>query len=122
MLLVSRNSSTSNYSMTVSTKPWFLTYIEAESDVFVWKDGVRMKLRNGDSAGTVVSVSPADGIRTGSVITQVARSITLLYFCVNLLQFEGKNTAGSKAYKFRCQLDKFDVNANAEIYRTHVHL
>lgn len=30
-----------------------------------------------------------------------------------MVQFEGKNITGSKGYKFRCQLDKFDVEANA---------
>ena len=62
MSFVSQNSSTANTSGTVSSKPWFLTYNADESDVFVWKDGARMKLKNGDSAGSVVSVSASDGI------------------------------------------------------------
>ena len=45
MSFVSQNSSTSSTSMTVSSKPWFLTYNINDSDVFVWRDGVCMKLR-----------------------------------------------------------------------------
>ena len=79
MSFVSQNSSTSSTSMTVSSKPWFLTYNVDDSDVFVWRDGVRMKLRNGDSAGTVVSVSVSDGILT--VSTESVSMSTIYYYC-----------------------------------------
>ena len=89
-----------------------LTYNADESDVFVWKDGVRMKLRNGDSngdsAGTVVSVSVSDGIlivSAESVIIQAGLPYNIIVINLLHVQFEGKNTAGSKAYKFRCQLE-----------------
>ena len=54
MSSVSKTSGTANSSITVSSKSWFLTYNANESDVFVWKDGVQMKFKNSDSAGSVV--------------------------------------------------------------------
>ena len=64
MSSVSKTSGTANSSITVSSKLWFLTYNANESDVFVWKDGVRMKLKNSNSAGSVVGTY--SGKRMGS--------------------------------------------------------
>ena len=71
------------------------------------------KLRNGDSAGTVVSFPVLDRILIVSTESVIMQACLPYIIVINLLQFEGKNTTGSKAYKFRCQLDKFDVNVNA---------
>lgn len=46
----------SSSSKQVSSKPWFLTFNSAEGDVFAWKDGARLKLKNGQSAGRVKAV------------------------------------------------------------------
>ena len=61
---LSKTSGTANSSITVSSKLWFLTYNANESDVFVWKDGIRMKLKNSDSAGSFVGTY--SGKRMGS--------------------------------------------------------
>lgn len=63
--MTSMNSSTLSGSKAcvVSSKPWFLTDAVTDSGehiVFVWKDGVRLKRRNGESAGEVKSVSVID--------------------------------------------------------------
>lgn len=44
----------------VSSKPWFLTYIEEFNEVFLWKNGSRMKLKDGSSSGPVTDVSVLD--------------------------------------------------------------
>lgn len=51
----------------VTHKPWFLTCFDGE--VLPWKDGARLKLRNGESAGRVRAISvlnEADGTVTVS--------------------------------------------------------
>ena len=52
-------SCTSGSSAThVSAKPWFLTFNEETRDVFVWKNGIRLQLKEGgESAGGIRSVS-----------------------------------------------------------------
>lgn len=42
-------------SKSITSKPWFLTCVDG--DVFGWKDGARLKLKHGQSAGRVKSVS-----------------------------------------------------------------
>ena len=39
----------------VTFKPWFLTCVE--SDVFGWKDGARLKLKDGQLAGHIGAIS-----------------------------------------------------------------
>ena len=40
----------------VTSKPWFVTFNEENDDVFVWKNGLHLKLANGKSAGCVREV------------------------------------------------------------------
>ena len=51
------DSSNAKAARTVTLKSWFLTLNEDGGDVFVWKEGGRLKLRNGQSAGRVRAVS-----------------------------------------------------------------
>lgn len=54
-------ASTSGSSKTsVTTKPWFVTYNEEDKDVLIWKQGERLKLQNGSSAGRVLRIVVAD--------------------------------------------------------------
>lgn len=46
--------SVSQDSHTVSSKQWFLTF--NEGDLLIWKNGLRLKLKNGCSAGPVKEV------------------------------------------------------------------
>ena len=51
-------SSTSAESMLesqVSSKPWHLTFFDKQ--VYIWKSGSRMKLKNGSSSGPVTTSS-----------------------------------------------------------------
>lgn len=54
--VMSATSSRSSYrsSKSVTGKPWFLTCVNG--DVFGWKDGARLKLKSGESAGRVKSI------------------------------------------------------------------
>ena len=53
-----RTASSSNVKgKTVTTKSWFLTLNEDGGDVFIWIEGARLKLRNGQSAGRVRAIS-----------------------------------------------------------------
>ena len=88
MSSVSKTSGTANSSITVSSKLWFLTYNANESDVFVWKDGVRMKLKNSDSAGRELSVPIVGNAwdlpkssRYKISVTSAACYITILLLC-----------------------------------------
>ena len=49
------SSTTSRHNVTF--KPWFLTYNNVDGDLFAWKDGARLKLKDGQSAGRVRAVS-----------------------------------------------------------------
>lgn len=44
----------------VSSKPWFLTYNPDFKEVFIWKSGRRMQLKDGSSSGPVTTVSIYD--------------------------------------------------------------
>lgn len=55
MSTTSLKSSAHRSSNQVSFKPWFLTCVD--EDVFGWKDGARLKLKNGQSAGRVKAIS-----------------------------------------------------------------
>lgn len=43
-----------------SLKPWFLTFNPAFKELFIWKSGRRMQLKDGSSSGPVSSVSAHD--------------------------------------------------------------
>ena len=47
---------------TASSKPWHLTYASEFKEVFIWKNGLRMKLKDGTSSGPVTSVSVLDAV------------------------------------------------------------
>lgn len=40
-----------------TTKPWFLTFNPGSKDILVWKNGARLKLRDGSTSGQVTAVS-----------------------------------------------------------------
>ena len=44
-------------SINASSKPWHLTYNLEFKELFIWKNGIRMKLKDGNSGGPVTSVS-----------------------------------------------------------------
>ena len=69
----------------VSTKPWFLTFSEETRDVFVWKSGIRLQLKEGESAGGVRSVSVRsikDRTITVSVDVSTSPLLPFMYFIV----------------------------------------
>lgn len=41
----------------ISSKPWFLTFNQANKDVIVWKNDIRLKVQHGQSAGCLREVS-----------------------------------------------------------------
>ena len=41
----------------VSSKPWFLTFNADTNDVFVWRNDVWLRLKDGESTGSVRSVA-----------------------------------------------------------------
>lgn len=57
---------------TASTKPWLLTYNMEVKEVFIWKNGVRMKLKDGTSSGPVTSVSVLDTAERTITVSQSA--------------------------------------------------
>ncbi len=52
-------SSISLDAVNVSSKPWHLTYVDLDGlkEIFIWKNGCRMKLKDGKSSGPVTSVT-----------------------------------------------------------------
>ena len=50
------NSSASQDGQSVSSKQWFLTYSEEQQQVLIWRNGMRLKLKNGSSGGPVQGV------------------------------------------------------------------
>lgn len=55
----------------VSSKPWFLTFNAETRDLFIWKNGIRLKLKEGESAG---------GVRSASVLSIENKTITVSIF------------------------------------------
>ena len=51
------SSSSSTEVVPISTKPWSLTYNSLDKEVFIWKNGLRLKV-SGVSVGPVERVSP----------------------------------------------------------------
>ena len=45
---------------TVSSKPWYLTFNQEYGELFIWKSGVRLKVKDGGTCGAVQSVAVAD--------------------------------------------------------------
>lgn len=50
-------TSSAQSALAVSSKPWHLTFFDEEKQVFIWKSGSRMKLKDGSSSGPVTAVS-----------------------------------------------------------------
>lgn len=44
-------------SVTVSSKSWDLTYNPEHKEMLIWKDGMRLKLKDGNSSGRVTAIS-----------------------------------------------------------------
>ena len=63
------SSSSSICSGGATDRPWFLTL---NSEVFVWKSGIRLKLKDGSSSGTVTEAS---------VLSAAERTITVSDVC-----------------------------------------
>lgn len=72
---------------TASSKPWHLTYSSEFKEVFIWKNGMRMKLKDGTSGGPVTSVSVLDAadrtITVSKSANQLAISFLLAISCVS---------------------------------------
>ena len=52
-------ASTSLGAVSISSKPWHLTHVNLDdlSEIFIWKNGCRMKLKDGTSSGPVTAVT-----------------------------------------------------------------
>lgn len=58
---------------TVSSKPWHLTFNQEYGEVFIWKSGVRLKVKDGGTCGAVQSIA---------VVDEAKRIITVSSSCV----------------------------------------
>lgn len=57
----------------ISASPWCITYCKETEDAFLWKNGERLKLIEGDlsrSAGPVKKVSPIEGSPGALLVSQ----------------------------------------------------
>ena len=52
-------------------KPWFLTFNQEDKEIFIWKNNVRLKLKDGSSAGPVTDVS---------ILNQVGRTVIVSHY------------------------------------------
>ena len=88
----SRSSARSSKSIT--EKPWFLTCIDG--DVFAWKDDARLKLKNGQSAGRVMSVSVLNVdeglVSVGETLPSVTTSALTFHSCRELRKTVASST------------------------------
>ena len=50
-------ASTSESSVTISSKSWSLTYNPECKEMLIWKNGTRLKLKDGNSSGRVTAIS-----------------------------------------------------------------
>ena len=66
------SSSSSICSGGATDRPWFLTLNSEVNEVFVWKSGIRLKLKDGSSSGTVTEAS---------VLSAAERTITVSDVC-----------------------------------------
>lgn len=62
MTSATRSESSFSEPSTASSKPWHLTYNSEFKEVFIWKNGTRMKLKDGNSGGPVTSLSVLDAV------------------------------------------------------------
>lgn len=60
------DSSTSQDGQSVSSKQWFLTYNEEHTEVLIWRNGMRLKLKDGSSGGPVQEVEASNETLTVS--------------------------------------------------------
>ena len=61
MRQVNSAMSTSMEALSVSSKQWFLTLNEEHQKFFIWKDGMRSKLKDQSSGGPVEEVEVTGG-------------------------------------------------------------
>ena len=88
----------------VSTKPWFLTFSEETRDVFVWKNGMRLQLHEGESAGGVRSVSVRN-VKDRTITVSFA--ILVYHLCIV--------TTVSHALGISCVLSETNLAANLDL-------
>ena len=50
-------SSSAAAAVSPTAKPWFLTFNPESKDVLIWKNGVRLKMKDGSASGQVTAVS-----------------------------------------------------------------
>lgn len=52
-------STSSLGAVSVSSKPWHLTYVNLDdlNEILIWKNGCRLKLKDGTSSGPVTAVT-----------------------------------------------------------------
>ena len=55
---------------TISSKPWHLTFCQQFEELFIWRNGIRLKAKSGCSVGPV---------KTLSVLDEVDRTVTVSY-------------------------------------------
>ena len=68
-------SSSGTTPVTATSKPWFLTFNPGSKDVLVWKNGLRMKLRDGSSSGPATAVS---------ILSEREKTVTVSLICSTL--------------------------------------
>ena len=62
-------SESSSTSVSVSSKPWSLTFSSEYKEILIWRNGARLKVKDGNSSGGVTGISilnKQDGIVTVS--------------------------------------------------------
>lgn len=69
-------SSSTTATMTASSKPWFLTFDPQSKDVLIWKNGLRLKLRDGTTSGRITGVS---------VLSTVENTVMVSTFIMNVI-------------------------------------
>ena len=94
----------------VTHKPWFLTCCNGE--VFAWKNGARLKLRSGQSAGCVNSVAVLSARERTISVSECFANFGPIYMRHALLQLHGTTADGSGQYMLSCCLDNFQCSAN----------
>lgn len=116
--MASLPSSHGGSSTKATKKPWFVTF--NAPDVLIWKQGLRLKLQGGMTAGRVVSVSVLDDMEK-SVQVSIKRlwhkCILLserVSFCYNvlLMQLKGNCKEDPRSYTFSAHLSSFETDAN----------
>ena len=66
-------SSSGTTPVAATSKPWFLTFNPGLKDVLVWKNSLRMKLRDGSSSGPATAVS---------ILSEREKTVTVSFYLI----------------------------------------